>query len=103
MHKFKRPYVRASGSVDKAVSRRQKSVTNSMTGDWDFRVPNHLSPKDESVHDSITSFGSTNLYPLHFSNRKKTTHSEFPDTIIEGEQENKMDETLTKKHGTAQK
>ena len=38
MHKFKRPYVRASGSVDRATQ-RQKSVTNSAAGDWDFRLP----------------------------------------------------------------
>lgn len=84
MHKFKRAHIRASGSVEK-TDRRKKSVTQSMAEDWDFRLPHQISPRDESMQDSITSFGSATFCPLQFSNRKKTTLSEFPDTIFEGE------------------
>ena len=83
-HKFKRSHVRAPGSIDK-TDRRHKSVTQSIQEDWDFRLPNQISPREDSLHDSVTSFGSATFCPYQFSNRKKTTLSEFPDTIFEGD------------------
>ena len=120
LHKVSRVKHRASASVEASGGGyRKKSMTNNSVAaddNWtDFKLPNQLSPRDDSLNDSITSFNSATFHPLHFSNRKRTTYSEYPpDPIIEGDFETKQEESFAqqpnktgskcdKKHGTAQK